>query len=217
MSRETPDNLSSVQQVALVALRTVIGWHFFYEGYYKLLLPGWSSDGVPLQPWTSAGYLKASSGPLARLFQWLMNTGWMGWIDNTVKVSLLLIGISLILGLFTRAGCWGALFFLALFYLLSVPLAGTPQPGSEGTYLIVNKTLIEGAAVFALLVFNTGAIAGLDLLLANRKRRRAATAGEIRAGKELSGEELPDVEVGLPAPASDASRQPARVIESRKE
>jgi hypothetical protein len=35
--------------------------------------------------------------------------------------------------------------------------------------LIVNKTLIEGAAVGLLLAFNTGAMAGLDMLLAQWK------------------------------------------------
>ncbi len=90
-------------------------------------------------------------------------------MDRTVKICLLLIGLSLILGLFTRIGAWGALFFLSLFYLLYVPLTGVPQPGSEGTYLIVNKTLIEAAAVGVLLAFDTGAIAGLDLLLRGRK------------------------------------------------
>ncbi|HXG66953.1 MAG TPA: hypothetical protein VNO70_17760 [Blastocatellia bacterium] len=174
MSSGAPCRLSTVQQAALVTLRTLIGWHFLYEGYYKWMLPAWSSEGVPLGPWTSAGHLRAASGPLARLFQRLMDAGWTGWIDNTVKVSLLLIGLSLILGLFTKAGCWGALFFLTLFYLLSFPMAGTHQPGSEGAYLIVNKTLIEAAAVCALLAFNTGAIAGLDLLLANWRRRRAS-------------------------------------------
>jgi thiosulfate dehydrogenase [quinone] large subunit len=164
---------SFVQKVALVILRTLIGWHFLYEGYYKLMLPAWSSDGTPLGAWSAAGYLKAASGPLARLFQMLINAGWIGWIDNAVKISLLLIGLSLILGLFTKAGCWGALFFLTLFYLLMIPLAGIQQPGNEGAYLIVNKTLIEGAAVGVLLVFNTGAIAGLDLLFANRTRRQA--------------------------------------------
>jgi thiosulfate dehydrogenase [quinone] large subunit len=162
-----------VQQVALVALRTLIGWHFLYEGYYKLVLPAWSAAGAPLSPWTSAGYLRAASGPLARLFQRLIEAGWIGWIDQTVKISLLLVGLSLMLGLLTRAGCWGALFFLTLFYLLSIPVAGTHQPGNEGAYLIVSKTLIEGVAVAVVLAFNTGAIAGLDLLLANRKRRRA--------------------------------------------
>lgn len=207
MNRETPNQLASVQQIALVVLRTLIGWHFLYEGYYKLLLPGWSSAGVPLQPWTSAGYLKAASGPLAGLFQWMLDIGWIGWMDTTVKISLLLIGLSLILGLFTRVGCWGAIFFLTLFYMLSVPLSGAPQTGNEGTYLIVNKTLIEGVAVFALLVFDTGALAGLDLLLANWKKQRA-----------VASEEKLNEELALPlAAASDAKLQTTTIIESHNE
>jgi thiosulfate dehydrogenase (quinone) large subunit len=194
MNNGVPHHLSPIQQLALVSLRTLIGWHFLYEGYYKLMLPAWSSEGVPLGAWTSAGYLKAASGPFARLFQHLVSAGWIGWIDNTVKIGLVLIGLSLILGLFTKAGCGGALFFLALFYLLSVPLAGVPQSGSEGTYLIVNKTLIEGVAVSVLLAFNTGAIAGLDLLLANRRRRRALEPGGIAVPQDsAAGSGVPAV------------------------
>ena len=155
---------SPVQQGALILLRTVIGWHFLYEGYYKLTSPAWSPTGTPLPHWTSLGYLKGASGPLAGLFQRMVSAGWTSWIDRTVKVGLLLIGLSLILGLFTKVGSWGALFFLALFYLLYVPLIGVPQPNNEGTYLIVNKTLIEAVAVFVLITFDTGAIAGIDLL-----------------------------------------------------
>jgi thiosulfate dehydrogenase [quinone] large subunit len=161
-----------VQQFALITLRTVIGWHFLYEAYYKIWSPGWGPAGTPLARWTSAGYLKGASGPLAGLFQKMVNSGWTPWIDRTVKIGLLLIGLSLILGLFTRVGALGALFFLSLFYLLYVPLTGVPQPGNEGTYLIVNKTLIEAAAVGVLLVFDTGAIAGLDLLLRGRKAKQ---------------------------------------------
>ncbi len=156
--------LTSLQQIALIALRTLIGWHFLYEGYYKLMLPGWSSDGKPLAAWTSAGYLKAATGPLAPLLQGMVNKGWVGWMDGMVKLGLLLIGLSLLLGFFTRLGCWGALLLLAMFYVLAIPTSGSPQPGNEGTYLFVNKTLIEAAAVLVLLSFNTGAIAGLDLL-----------------------------------------------------
>lgn len=163
---------SSTQQVSLITLRTLIGWHFLYEGYYKLMLPGWSPDGTPLGPWSSAGYLRAAIGPLARIFQKMIDAGWIGWIDNAVKISLFLIGLSLILGLWTKAGCWGALFFLTLFYLLSIPVTGVHQPGNEGTYLIVNKTLIEGVAAGVLLAFDTGTIAGLDLWLAKRRQRR---------------------------------------------
>lgn len=161
----------SWQQIALVVLRTVIGWHFLYEAYYKLWSPAWGPSGAPLPRWTSAGYLKGASGPLAGIFQRMVDAGWTTWIDRSVKIALLLIGLSLILGLFTRIGAIAALFFLSLFYLLYLPLTGVPQPGNEGTYLIVNKTLIEAAAVFVLIVFDTGAIAGLDLLLRRRKLR----------------------------------------------
>lgn len=168
MTEETTQLLSSRQQFALIALRTLIGWHFLYEAYYKIASPAWSPAGAPLTPWTAAGYLKGASGPMAGLFQRLINSGWTNWIDRTVKVALLLIGLSLLLGLFTRVGAWAALFFLGLFYLLYVPTLGVPQPNAEGTYLIVNKTLIEAGAVVVLLMFNTGKIAGLDLLWRNR-------------------------------------------------
>lgn len=174
MARTTQVPLLAVQQAALIVLRTLIGWHFLYEGYYKLRLPGWSADGAQLGAWTAAGYLKAASGPLAWLFQRMLDAGWTVWLDWSVKITLVLIGLSLMLGLFTRAGCWGALLLLSLFYLLMIPLAGTQQPGSEGSYLIVNKTLIEAAAVAALLAFNTGAVAGLDLLFADRKEQPTA-------------------------------------------
>jgi thiosulfate dehydrogenase [quinone] large subunit len=167
------------QQVALIALRTVIGWHFLYEAYYKIRSPSaWSPGGTPLARWTSAGYLKGASGPLAGLFQRMVNAGWTPWLDRTVKVALLLIGLSLILGLFTKVGSWGALLFLSLFYLLYIPTMGVPQPNNEGTYLIVNKTLIEALAVCVLLVFNTGAIAGLDLLWKKKQSKSTSATAE---------------------------------------
>lgn len=172
MNSESRSHLSTTQQIVLIALRTLIGWHFLYEGYYKLMVPAWSSDGVPLAPWTSAGYIRAASGPVARLFQRMVDAGWTPWIDNAVKIGLLLAGVSLMLGLFTRTGCWAALLLLAMFYLSAIPFAGVPQAGAEGAYLIVNKTLIEAAAVCAVLGFDTGRIAGLDRLLAVKWRWR---------------------------------------------
>ena len=67
MSSRSPARLFSAQQWTLIALRTVVGWHFLYEGYYKFALPAWGVDGAPLARWTAAGYLRAGSGPLARL------------------------------------------------------------------------------------------------------------------------------------------------------
>ena len=191
MNNEYTQNLSGAQQFALISLRTLIGWHFLYEAYYKLASPAWSPGGGPLAPWSAVSYLKGATGPLAGVFQRLINAGYTTSIDRTVKIALLLIGLSLLLGLFTRVGAFGALLFLSLFYLLYVPTVGVPQPNAEGTYLIVNKTLIEAAAVMVLLLFNTGQIAGLDLLF-QRHRNAALSRSDGRAlGSEARNPEEP--------------------------
>jgi len=173
MAANSGHPLSSLQQTALILLRTLIGWHFLYEGYYKIVQPAWSWSGQPLPRWTSVGYLKAASGPLAGLLRRMAESGWAPMMDRIVETGLLLIGLSLILGFFTQLGCFGALFMLGLFYVLSIPVQGTPQPGTEGTYLVVNKNLVEWAAVLVLLGFRTGEIAGLDLLRRRRDNRQA--------------------------------------------
>jgi thiosulfate dehydrogenase [quinone] large subunit len=155
---------SRLEAFGLVFLRTVIGWHFLYEGFYKLMLPGWTRAGAPLSHWSAAGYLNASTGPFAGLAHTLAAPGVIGTLDVIVPIGLLLVGLSLILGLFTQLGAWGALAFLSLFYLTAIPLTGAPTPNAEGTYLIVNKTLVEWAAVLVVLSRHTGRIAGLDTL-----------------------------------------------------
>src|SRR3989442_11291189 len=73
----TQDGLSRLQQVGLIVLRTLVGWHFLYEGFYKVIAPAWSREGVPLGRWTSAGYLKgAAAGPFAGLFHRLAGAPW---------------------------------------------------------------------------------------------------------------------------------------------
>ena len=156
-------HLSALQQASLVILRTLIGWHFLYEGYTKLLHPAWSLAGAPLAPWSSAAYLKAATGPLAPMFHWLGNASWIGSLDLAVAVGLTAVGVSLMLGLFTQSGCGIALALLATFYLAAIPIGGT-DVRAEGTYLLVNKNLVEASAVLVLLAFRTGSIAGVDRL-----------------------------------------------------
>src|SRR5262245_4793170 len=94
-----------------------------------------------------------------------------------MPVALALVGLSLMLGLFTRLGAWGALGLLTVFYLSSIPTSGVHQPGAEGAYLLVNKNLVEAAAVLVLLGFDTGRIAGLDLLRGRKAPARVAAEG----------------------------------------
>ena len=172
--------MTRLQKICLVLLRTLIGWHFLYEGYFKLLRPAWGRDGAPLEPFSAAGYLRNVSGPFADLFRRLADPAWAPWIDNGVALALLLAGLLLMLGLFTQLGCAIAFGLLLVFYLSAIPLDGLPQPRTEGTYLIVNKNLIEAAAVGVLFAFRTGRIAGLDALR-RRTARPVVSAGQAAA------------------------------------
>jgi thiosulfate dehydrogenase [quinone] large subunit len=177
---EPSSTLSSFQQFSLVVLRTLIGWHFLYEGIYKLRLPAWSPDGNPLPAWTSAGFIKAASGPFGRLARSAVDAGYLPVIDRLIIFGVAAVGLLLILGLFTRVGCVGAILLLALFYFMAVPTTGMPQPMAEGNYLLVNKTLVEGLAVLVLMSFDTGRIAGLDRLWRERRRTPPVLAADGR-------------------------------------
>jgi thiosulfate dehydrogenase [quinone] large subunit len=185
--------MTPARQFALVAMRTLIGWHFLYEGYAKLLQPAWARTGAPVAAWSSAGYLKGATGPFAEVFHALGSSSWIGTLDIAVAAALVAVGLSLMLGLFTQAGCLGALGLLAMFYLSAIPL-GLPEARAEGTYLIVNKNLIEAAAVLVLFTFRTGPIAGLDRFWSARGARHAvrpyADTAEDR-GLTSPGREMP--------------------------
>ena len=178
MSTPRPGGL---QQITLILLRTLIGWHFAWEGLVKLWWPSWSRGGWPLPHWSAAGFLHNATGPLADFFRTLGDSSWMPVLDVLIAVALLLTGLSLMLGLFTQTGLTAAFVLLVLFYIAYIPTLGVIGPGAEGNYLFVNKNLVEAAAVLVLLVFSTGRIAGLDLLLADRRRRKASEAVEPAA------------------------------------
>ena len=172
--------LTGFQQFCLVTLRTAIGWHFAYEGFYKLMLPGWTRAGERVAEWSAAGYLKGATGPAAPFFQAMAgNASLMNVVDIAVPLGLFLVGMSLMLGLLTQAGCLGAIAFLTMFYVSQPPLSGMPQTGAEGAYLLVNKNLIELIAVVTILAFRTGAIAGLDQLLIRYRSRPALSTTNV--------------------------------------
>ena len=163
--------MSRAQQICLVTLRTLIGWHFLYEGYVKLVAPSWGSDGLPVAAWSSSGYLRGATGPLAGVFHALASSPWIGTVDIVVAVTLAAVGLGLMLGLLTQLACAGGITMLALFYVSAMPMSGLPEPRTEGAYLLVNKNLIELAALAVIVTFRTGRIAGLDRWFADARKR----------------------------------------------
>jgi len=156
---------SRFQTIALVTLRIVIGWHFLYEGLAKLTNPYW----------TSAGYLAESQGWFSGLFfDMATNPKILTAVDYLNIWGLILIGVGLLLGAFTRFATIAGIVLLALYYLAAPPMIGFTYPmPTEGSYLIVNKVLIELVALVVLLAFPTGQVVGIDRLIAGKRQPAA--------------------------------------------
>jgi thiosulfate dehydrogenase [quinone] large subunit len=156
--------------IAITVMRILIGWHFLYEGIAKLTSPSF----------TAAGYLKQARGPFAGLFKWLANQpNLLANADLLTMWGLTLVGALLILGLFTRLASLGAIGFLLMFYFATPPFVGYFYSlPSEGSYLLVNKNLVELGAVVVVLLTGSGRFAGLDRILHGLfvRRPRAVTA-----------------------------------------
>ncbi len=154
---------SNVQLFWLVALRVLIGWHFLYEGLTKLINPNWSSVGYLLD---SEGFLKEFYISLAS------NPTTLSVIDFLNIWGLILIGLGLILGLLTRISTIAGVLLLALYYFSHPPCVGFKYAlPMEGSYLIVNKILIEMIALALLFVFPTGKRIGIDRLICRKNRK----------------------------------------------
>ncbi len=126
----------------LTALRILVGWHFLYEGIIKLITPGWSAKM----------YLMGSQWIFSDLFHLMAaSPGIMKLVDFLNIWGLILIGLSLFAGLFVRWASIAGSLMLLLYFVAYPPIAGhTFGTVTEGSYVWVNKTLIE---FFILLVF----------------------------------------------------------------
>lgn len=99
-------------------------------------------------------------------------------IDWMVKWGLTLIGLCLMLGLFTPFAALAAALQLAMFYFATPPWPGLPPLTAEGHYLYVNRNLIELIAALILLTTQAGRWAGLDYYLRRRHTARALVPAE---------------------------------------
>ena len=91
--------------------------------------------------------------------------------DYANMYGLTLVGVSLLLGLFSRYGSIVGMGFVLSYYLFAPPLLGLEYgKPNEGSYLIVNKNLIEACALWVLYAFPTSQIIGLDRFFSNQEK-----------------------------------------------
>jgi uncharacterized membrane protein YphA (DoxX/SURF4 family) len=157
-------------------LRIVIGWHFLYEGLIKLMDPSWSARS----------FLEGSRWILGDFFRWLASGDTIIAIVNYANgYGLTLIGLALIIGLFTRVASWCGATMLLMYYLAYPPFVGYSYGAiAEGNYLIVNKNLIELFALLTLAFTQSGEFFGLDVIR-HRKKSRVVTSDPIISNENI--------------------------------
>ena len=153
----TSNVIDDMQLYGLVVLRVLIGWHFLYEGIAKLLNPYWSS----------AAFLLDAKWIFSGLAKWIVsNPSILSLADNLNMWGLTLIGACLILGLFGKHVSMLGMLLVLVYYLFTPSFwwLEYARPG-EGSYLVVNKNLIEACALFVVYLFPTSELIGLDRLV----------------------------------------------------
>lgn len=153
---------SKWQNAALILLRFLVGWHILYEGLAKLLNPLWSS----------MAFLQDSKGVLEGFAKWIIaNPGVLNAVDFLNTWGLIAIGLGLLLGLFSTMAAASGCILVLIYYLNAPSLIGVEYTlPVDGNNLLINKTLIEAAALFVLALFPTSRIFGLDAFLQKRKK-----------------------------------------------
>jgi thiosulfate dehydrogenase [quinone] large subunit len=156
-----PETLAqSVMAPFTLLLRLTMGWIFIYAGIDKVVTN-----------FNASGYLlHGTSGPLTFWFHSLgSNQAALDVINPLVIWGEILIGATLVLGIFTRGGLfWGSV-ILMMFYLSQWPPANNPFMGYHLVYILILGLL--GA-------LGAGRIIGLDAWVERIpwiKRHRVAT------------------------------------------
>ena len=127
----------------ITALRMAIGWHFLYEGAIKLFAAEWSAES----------FLSNTYGFLSGFFHWLAASPVRMEIVDLLNIwGLILIGLSLFFGLWSKwASICGSL--LLMLYYFAYPPFGVSLLGGDGTVYIINQLFIEGAILVFLFFY----------------------------------------------------------------
>jgi len=153
-------DLKSGKAWSIFALRMALGFVFLWAGYEKIVteLGG---------RFATTGFLSHVSGPFAFLF-----TGMAGnpAVEYLLVYGELLIGISLMLGIFTRVGAISGALMTALLYLSTLPAMTAGFTGSYFDFLMSKNAVVSYYIVYilifvAFLFLVTGRFLGLDGLL----------------------------------------------------
>ncbi|MDR2815740.1 MAG: DoxX family protein [Proteiniphilum sp.] len=158
-------------KVIVTILRMAIGWHFLYEGAIKLFTEKWSAES----------FLSNTHGFLSGFYHWLAaSPERMVMVDFLNIWGLILIGLALFIGLFSRWVAIGGALLLLLYYFAYPPF-GIALLGGDGTTYVINQLFIE-AVILVFLFFYKERGYGVDNLAGIFKKKE--TVSDAREAEE---------------------------------
>jgi len=142
----------SWKDYGLLALRLSLGWVFLWSGADKLY------SEITTGQLATTGYLEfAVRGPFAEAFNSLAGNV---LVDAFLVWGELLVGLSLILGLFVKLGSIGGAILMLSIYLSAFPPEHNP---------LVDEHIVYIVAFAILALFKAGRVLGLDQVVSKTK------------------------------------------------
>lgn len=132
--------MNTKQKVTLFALRITLGWLFFWAGITKVLNPDFSA----------AGYLEGAK-TFSGFYHWLASPAMLPFTNFINEWGLTLLGLALILGVFTK---WASRLGALLMILYYLPILDFPYPNTHS--FIVDEHIIYAVGLMVLCAFEAG-------------------------------------------------------------
>jgi len=145
-------------------LRVAIGWHFLYEGISKILQGNW----------TASGFLLNTSGFFSGFYHWIAGSSALLHISDFLNMyGLLLIGLALFIGIFSRYAALAGALLLTMYYFAYPPFGNPIMNAAEGHLFIVDRLFIEASALIFLFFYREKGYSIDTLIQLSGKRKKS--------------------------------------------
>ncbi len=157
----------TTERVLLFLLRIAMAWTFLYAASHQVFDPGWSATGFLAHTKTFHGLFAPLTAPAIGPA-----------VSFLVEYGHLLIGLSLLLGLMTRASSVAAIVLMILYWMAHMDFPYI----SDTNNFIVDEHVVYALVLGLLIVTHAGHVWGLDALVSrqagvrNNKPLKWATA-----------------------------------------
>lgn len=152
------------QTLFITILRVAIGWHFLFEGMSKIVQGNW----------TASGFLLNTTGFLSGFYQWIASSPALLLVSDFLNMyGLLIIGIALFIGLYSRYAALAGASLLTIYYFAYPPFGNPMMNASDGHLFMVDKLFIEAAALLFLFFYREQGYSIDTLIKTYRSRKKS--------------------------------------------